>query len=71
LGQVPTIDPRLGIQEHPIRVLLVDDQRIVGEAVRRMLAGRTPEIDVRRRSNFAFASTPMRPSPSLPNLAQR
>ncbi len=47
MGQVPTIDPRLGIQEHPIRVLLVDDQRIVGEAVRRMLAGRTPEIEFR------------------------
>jgi len=47
LGQVPTMDPRLGIHEHPIRVLLVDDQRIVGEAVRRMLSGHTPEIEFR------------------------
>ena len=40
-------DPRLVLKEHPLRVLLVDDQRIVGEAVRRMLAGRTPEIEYR------------------------
>ena len=45
---VPTpTDPRLALKEHPLRVLLVDDQRIVGEAVRRMLAGRTPEIEFR------------------------
>lgn len=40
-------DSRLTLKEHPLRVLLVDDQRIVGEAVRRMLAGRTPEIEYR------------------------
>jgi adenylate cyclase len=40
-------DPRLVLKEHPLRVLLVDDQRIVGETVRRMLAGRTPEIEYR------------------------
>ena len=40
-------NPRLALKEHPLRVLLVDDQRIVGEAVRRMLAGHTPEIEYR------------------------
>jgi adenylate cyclase len=45
---IPSLtDPRLALKEHPLRVLLVDDQRIVGEAVRRMLAGRTPEIEFR------------------------
>jgi class 3 adenylate cyclase len=42
----PTDSP-LALKEYPLRVLLVDDQRIVGEAVRRMLAGRTPEIEFR------------------------
>jgi sigma-B regulation protein RsbU (phosphoserine phosphatase) len=32
-----------GLRRHPVRVLLVDDQAIIGEAVRRMLA---PEQDV-------------------------
>lgn len=41
------IDPRLVLKEYPLRVLLVDDQRIVGESVRRMLTGRTPEIEFR------------------------
>lgn len=35
----------LGLKEHPLRVLLVDDQRMVGEAVRRMLMGHVPEIE--------------------------
>jgi class 3 adenylate cyclase len=35
------------LKEYPPRVLLVDDQRIVGEVVRRMLTGRTPEIEFR------------------------
>lgn len=43
----PSTDPRLALKEHPLRVLLVDDQRIVGETVRRMLAGSTPEIEYR------------------------
>jgi class 3 adenylate cyclase len=47
LSVLPPHDPPLGLQVHPIRVLLVDDQRIVGETVRRMLAGHTPEIEFR------------------------
>lgn len=47
MSLLPAHDPRLGLQVHPIRVLLVDDQRIVGETVRRMLAGHTPEIEFR------------------------
>lgn len=43
----PPTDPQLVMKEHPLRVLLVDDQRIVGETVRRMLAGHTPEIEFR------------------------
>ncbi len=35
----------LGLKQHPLRVLLVDDQRMVGEAVRRMLMGHVPEIE--------------------------
>lgn len=40
-------DSRPVLKEYPLRVLLVDDQRIVGEAVRRMLSGRVPEIEFR------------------------
>jgi adenylate cyclase len=47
LSLSPSHDPRLGLQVHPVRVLLVDDQRIVGETVRRMLTGHTPEIEFR------------------------
>ncbi|HWE84695.1 MAG TPA: adenylate/guanylate cyclase domain-containing protein [Terracidiphilus sp.] len=47
MSLLPPHDPLLGLQVHPIRVLLVDDQRIVGETVRRMLAGHTPEIEFR------------------------
>lgn len=36
--------PIPGLREHGIVVLLVDDQRIVGEAVRRMLAGETDVV---------------------------
>ncbi len=43
----PSHDPRLGLQVHAVRVLLVDDQRIVGETVRRMLTGHTPEFEFR------------------------
>ena len=37
----------LALKEYPLRVLLVDDQRIVGEALRRMLSGHVPEIEFR------------------------
>lgn len=47
MSLLPPHDPRLGLQVHSIRVLLVDDQRIVGETVRRMLTGHTPEIEFR------------------------
>ncbi len=43
-SQQPTRDARLpALADHAITVLLVDDQVIVGEAVRRMLA---PEKDI-------------------------
>jgi len=45
----------LGLKEHPLRVLLVDDQRMVGEAVRRMLLGHTPEIEFKFCSDAAAA----------------
>jgi len=44
-----------GLKDHPVRVLLVDDQRMVGEAVRRMLMGHTPEIEFRFCSDAAAA----------------
>jgi adenylate cyclase len=47
LSVSPSHGPHLGLHVHPVRVLLVDDQRIVGETVRRMLAGHTPEIEFR------------------------
>ena len=37
----------LGVKEHTIRVLLVDDQRIIGETIRRMLAGHVPVMEYR------------------------
>src|SRR5262249_35263279 len=43
--------------EHPVTVLLVDDQAIVGEAVRRMLE---PERDIR----FHFCSDPSKAIPT-------
>jgi sigma-B regulation protein RsbU (phosphoserine phosphatase) len=43
-----------GIAEHPIVVLLVDDQRIVGEAVRRMLAAE-PDIVLHHETDPAQA----------------
>ena len=48
-------DMELGLKEHPLRVLLVDDQRMVGEAVRRMLMGHTPEIEFKFCSDAATA----------------
>jgi class 3 adenylate cyclase/phosphoribosyl 1,2-cyclic phosphodiesterase len=45
----------LGLKEHPLRVLLVDDQRMVGEAVRRMLMGHTPEIEFKFCADAAGA----------------
>jgi sigma-B regulation protein RsbU (phosphoserine phosphatase) len=49
-------------QEHPLTVLLVDDQAIVGEAVKRMLAG---EADIR----FHFCADPSRAIPLANELA--
>ena len=45
----------LGLKHHSLRVLLVDDQRMVGEAVRRMLMGHTPEIEFRFCADAASA----------------
>jgi phosphoserine phosphatase RsbU/P len=36
--QIPTSNPPTAMREHAVTVLLVDDQRIIAEAVRRMLA---------------------------------
>jgi len=55
LVEVVVEDEGLALTEHPLRVLLVDDQRMVGEAVRRMLMGRTPEIEFRFCSDAATA----------------
>jgi class 3 adenylate cyclase/CheY-like chemotaxis protein len=43
----PQAGSQLALKEYPLRVLLVDDQRIVGEALRRMLSGHVPEIEFR------------------------
>src|SRR5438132_8971698 len=48
--------PQTASQQHPISVLLIDDQAIVGEAVRRMLAG---EPDVQ----FHFCADPAKAIP--------
>ncbi|MCX5797424.1 MAG: SpoIIE family protein phosphatase [Elusimicrobia bacterium] len=48
---MPNQDPPLLGREYPVTVLLIDDQPIVGEAVRRMLAG---EKDIR----FHYCSDP-------------
>ena len=53
--QEAAANPDVGLTEHPLRVLLVDDQRIIGEAVRRMLAGHTPEIEFRFCADAAAA----------------
>jgi class 3 adenylate cyclase/phosphoribosyl 1,2-cyclic phosphodiesterase len=45
----------LGLKQHQLRVLLVDDQRMVGEAVRRMLMGHTPEIEFKFCADAASA----------------
>ncbi len=45
------MEPTVSLTEHPITVLLVDDQAMIGEAVRRMLAG---EKDIR----FHYCSDP-------------
>jgi len=50
-----SVEAELGIKEHPVRVLLVDDQRMVGEAVRRMLMGHTPEIEFKFCADAAAA----------------
>ncbi len=44
---LPPLDPEALPAANPVSVLLVDDQLLIGEAVRRMLA---PETDVRYRS---------------------
>ena len=43
------------LTEHKVTVLLIDDQPMIGEAVRRMLAGE-PDIV------FHYCATPPRPS---------
>ncbi|MDJ0975214.1 MAG: SpoIIE family protein phosphatase [Planctomycetota bacterium] len=49
--EAPEVLPEAHLTEHPISVLLVDDQRIIGEAVRRMLA-----VDASIR--YAFCDDP-------------
>jgi adenylate cyclase len=48
VSDFPPTDSRLALKEYPLRVLLVDDQRIVGEVLRRMLSGHVPEIEFRQ-----------------------
>ncbi|MEI8190150.1 MAG: diguanylate cyclase response regulator, partial [candidate division NC10 bacterium] len=48
---IPSPQSRAPFAEHEIMVLLVDDQAMIGEAVRRMLA---PETDIR----FRYCSDP-------------
>ena len=47
MSVLPPAGSQLALKEYPLRVLLVDDQRIVGEALRRMLSGHVPEIEFR------------------------
>ena len=66
MSLVPPAGPRLSLKEYPLRVLLVDDQRIVGEAVRRMLSGHVPEIEFRLCLDAAAAlATAIEFSPTL------
>ena len=66
MSLVPPAGPRLPLKEYPLRVLLVDDQRIVGEAVRRMLSGHVPEIEFRLCLDAAAAlATVIEFSPTL------
>ena len=51
--EVDSPNPAAGLTEYPVTVLLIDDQALIGEAVRRMLAG---EKDVR----FHFCDDPTR-----------
>jgi sigma-B regulation protein RsbU (phosphoserine phosphatase) len=51
----------MSVPAHPVTVLLVDDQAIVGEAVKRMLA---PEADVR----FHFCSDPSKAIPQANDI---
>lgn len=67
----PPHQPPHGIKAHAIRVLLVDDQRIVGETVRRMLTDHTPEIEFRLCMDPAAAlamATEFKPTVILQDL---
>jgi len=57
-------DPATILTDHKIKVLLIDDQAIVGAAVKRMLE---PETDI----VFQFCQTPRRPSPPPPRFSRR
>ncbi len=51
-GTTPSEPVAEALSEHPVSVLLVDDQPIIGEAVRRMLA---PQTDIR----FRYCNDPL------------